>query len=62
MRLDIEKVKLAQARSGHNLTSAEKMLLVRAKHGQQIYPATLHKLSKVLKCDPGDLIVREVQR
>lgn len=61
MKLDVEKVKLAQARSGHNLTSAEKMLLVRAKRGHGIYPATLHKLSKALECDPEFLIVKEVQ-
>ncbi|MBR0379151.1 MAG: hypothetical protein IJH62_01165 [Mogibacterium sp.] len=58
MKLDVEKVKLAQARSGQSLTTAEKQLLVRAKQGKKIYPETLHKLSQKLNCDPEYLIVR----
>lgn len=60
MKLDIEKVRLAQARSGHTLSDTEKMLLTRARQGKEIRPQTLHNLAIALNCDPEYLIVREV--
>ena len=60
MKIDIEKVKLAQARSGHKLTDSEIQLMNRARKGREVKPYTLYKLANNLNCDPEYLIVREV--
>ena len=60
MKLDIEKVKLAQARSGQKLTDSEKQLLCRTRKGATVRPDTLYKLAIRFNCDPGELIEREV--
>ncbi len=59
MRLDVEKVKLAQARAGVDLNNRQRQFMVRAKQGQTIKPKSLHELSTVLNCDPEYLIVKE---
>ena len=59
MKLDVEKVKLAQARAGVDLDNRQRQFLVRAKYGQTIKPQSLSELSKVLNCDPEYLIVKE---
>ena len=58
MILDIDKLKLAQARTGQTLAELgiSRNQVYRINKGKQIRPTTLHKLAAALSCDPADLI------
>lgn len=58
MYLDIEKLRLAQARTGKTLEELgiSRNTMYRVHKGQRVRPTTLHKLAAALGVDPAELI------
>ena len=58
MRLDIEKLHIAQARTGKTLDQLgiSRDFLYRARRGAELRPTTIFKLAQALGCDPAEIV------
>lgn len=62
MKVNIQRMQAAQARTGKSLTQLgiSRSTLQRIRRGDEIRPQTVHKLALALCVDVGELITPEV--
>ena len=58
MQLDVNKIKIAQARTGKTLgeLGISRNTMRRANRGEDVRPTTLYKLAHALGCDPAEIV------